>query len=116
MQEDNIFFSITLATPWNLPTAARERVLIELDLITPLFTVPSPNYDADDDNEEYITSFLIEDIYHLTSLQTHLLAKEVISVFTEEINLAIHAIKSNNTTSKELFLGRFTCKKLKKIS
>ena len=42
-----------------------------------------------------------------------ILAKEIASVSTEEINLAINAIKSNDTIPEEQSLGKFTRKKLK---
>ena len=75
MLEDNISFSITLAAPWKLPAADRDHELIELDLTAPSFTVPSPDYDVDDDDVEHIASLSIKDIRHLTSLRTQLSAE-----------------------------------------
>ena len=115
MFKENVSFSITLAAPQKLPAADRDRELIELDLTEPSFTVPAPDYDADDDDVKHIASLSIEDICHLTSLRTQLLAEKIASVSTEEINLAIHAIKLNDTTPEEQALGRFTCKKLKRL-
>ena len=115
MSDDNFSFSITLAVPRQLPAANRDRELIELDLTALSFTVPSPDYDADDDYVKHIASLLIEDICHLISLRTQLLAEEIASVSTKEINPAIHAIKSNDTTPEEKALGRFTGKKLKRL-
>ena len=115
MFNDNFSFFITLAAPRQLPAADRDRKLNELDLTALSFTVPSPDYDEDDDDVEHIASLSIEDICHLTSLRTQLSTEEIASVSTEEINLAIHAIKPNDTTPEEQVLGRFTCKKLKRL-
>ena len=109
MSDNNFSFSIILAAPRKLPAADRDREFIELDLTAPSFTVPSPDYDADDDDDvEHIASLSIEDIRHLTSLRTQLSAEEIASVSTKGINLAIHAMKSNDTTPVEKALGRFT--------
>ena len=56
MSDDNFSFSITLAAPRKLPAADHDRELIELDLTAPSFTVPSPDYDADDDDVKHIAS------------------------------------------------------------
>ena len=67
-------------------------------------------YDAGDDDVEHIASLSIEDIRPLTSIRNNLLTEEIISVSTKNINLAIHAIKSNDTIPEEQALGRFTRK------
>ena len=79
-------FSATLAAPRKLPAADCDRELIELDLTAPMFTVPSLDYDADDDDVEHIVSLSMEDICYLTPLRTNLSAEEIASVSTKEIN------------------------------
>ena len=100
-------FTIEFAPERRLDASQLQKVLTEHNLFNP---------SDPDDSQDHVPTLSIPDIRAIAAIRHPGIDFSETSISTEEVGVVINAITSHAITPEEQALGRFTRRKLKKLS